>query len=215
MNVDSIRIVKIIRPALIAVCVLLGMILLAELNHDYSIPGEPENVDAINPPARIEAMETARPLVAIAAYEDIVNRPLFNEDRQPYVYVAPPPEEKPVKTRERPVPPKPPQQFSLTAIVITPETSLAILQGGKDKSLQRVRLGETIDGWTLTDIQDQSIVLTQGEQTQTLDLEVKGSGKTQKPPVAQKTAEAPPQNAVKIEAEKNQDIKENTEADAE
>ena len=99
--------------------------------------------------------------------------------------------------------------MSLTAVVITPEKSLAILQAGNNKSLQRVRLGETIDGWTLTEIQDQSIVLKQGEQIQTLELEVKGSSKSQKPALAQTTPEAPQQDQGTVAI--NEKVEETTE----
>jgi hypothetical protein len=207
MNTQNNHMIKLLQTSLIVVCVVLVIVLLVEVNRDYSIISDTANANSVNQPLTTPAIQTNDSFVAIEAYEDIINRPLFNDDRKPYVYTEPVVQEKPpVKTRGRPTPHKPQQQLSLTAIVITPEKSLAILQAGKDKSLQRVRLGETIDGWTLDEIQDQSIVLKQGERTQTLELEVKGSDKTQKPSLAQKSDETPPQDIVTVNEDKKPDI---------
>ena len=213
MNTQNNHMIKLLQTSLIVVCVILVIVLLFEIKRDYSTSAETTNTNPVNQVLATPAIQTSDSFVAIEAYEDIINRPLFNDDRKLYVYTEPVVQERPpVKTRERPTPPKPQQQLSLTAIVITPEKSLAILQAGKDKSLQRVRLGETIDGWTLAEIQDQSIVLKQGEQTQTLELEVKGSDKTQKPVLAQKAPEEPAQNTIDIK-EKVEETIENTDSD--
>lgn len=212
MNTQNNHMSKLLQTSLIVVCAVLVIVLLVEVNRDYSTNSDMGNASLASQPLTIQGIEASDAFVAIEAYEDIINRPLFNDDRKPYVFVAPPPEEKPVRTRERPAPAsKPPQQMSLTAIVITPEKSLAILQAGNNKILQRVRLGETIDGWTLAEIQDQSVVLKQGEQTQTLELEVKGSSKSQKPALAQTTSETTPKDQETSEiTEKVEETTENT-----
>ena len=205
MSTSPRHLFKIIQAVLAVLCVVLAMILLVELNQDYAIPPL-ANIDSTSQPLTMKEIETTDTFVDIEAYENIINRPLFNDDRKPYVYAAPVAEQKPVKTKERPMPTKPQQQLSLTAVVITPEKSLAILQAGNSKTLQRIKLGEMIDGWTLTEIQDQSIVLEQGGQTQTLELEVKGSSKTQKPALTQKPDETPPQDIVIVNEDKKPDI---------
>jgi len=205
MSTSHKHLFKIMQSMLAVLCVMLTIIVLVELNRDYAITPL-ANVDSTSQPLTMKEVAPTDTFVAIEAYENIINRPLFNDDRKPYVYVAPVAEQKPVKTKERPMPTKPQQQLSLTAVVITPEKSLAILQAGNNKTLQRVRLGETIDGWTLTEIQDQSVVLEQGGQTQTLELEVRGSNKTQKPALTQKSSETPPQDIVIVNEDKKPDI---------
>jgi hypothetical protein len=56
------------------------------------------------------------------------------------------------------------------------------LQKGREKALQRVSLGETIDGWTLEDVSSHSIRLKKGKETKDLELEIKNS--IRKTPVA-------------------------------
>jgi hypothetical protein len=186
---------KWLQTLLVVVCVVLVIVLLDEVNRDYSTISDTANASLASQSLTILGIEANDSFAGIDAYEEIIHRPLFNDDRKPYVYVEPAVQAKPpVKTKERPAPlSKPQQQLSLTAVVITPETSLAILQAGNTKTLQRVRLGETIDGWTLAEIQEQAIVLKQGEQVQTLELEIKGSSKTQRPSLAQKPLEETPQ----------------------
>ena len=123
------------------------------------------SVDAKN---MISVTDNKKEFPLINTYQDIIDRPLFMEDRQPYISQTP--ETKKSNIRE----PKS-RQFSLSAVVITSEKSIAILQYAKSKTLQHIELGETIDGWTLTEIHNQQVVLKKGDNTKTLVLEIKGS----------------------------------------
>ena len=139
------------------------------------LPGAENNiivsVDAKN---MISVTDNKKEFPLINTYQDIIDRPLFMEDRQPYISQTP--ETKKSNIRE----PKS-RQFSLSAVVITSNKSIAILQYANSKTLQHIALGETIDGWTLTEIHAQQVVLKKGDNTQTLVLEVKGSQKKKTP----------------------------------
>jgi redox-sensitive bicupin YhaK (pirin superfamily) len=45
-----------------------------------------------------------------------------------------------------------------------------LLKGGKNKGTQRVRVGEEIDGWTVTSIEKDKLVLRNGTETESLQL---------------------------------------------
>lgn len=164
---------RIYQSALFVLCMGLGILLFIELNGNYS--GFETNVAINLDEIESVAMENHNnELQLISEYQDTVNRPLFMQDRQPYVMVKPE-----IETTKVTVKKIIPQQFSLSAIVISYDKSLAILQYRENKTLQRIVLGETIDGWTLAEIHDQYIVLKKGDEMQTLELEIKGSPQKQ------------------------------------
>ena len=110
----------------------------------------------------------------IAAFDEIVERPLFNATRQPFVAAASEaikkatPQKKKTTTGRQ-------NQLSLSAVVITSKKQIAILQNVKDKSLQRIALGDTVDGWTLNEVTPNSIKLSKGDEIKNLELEVKSN----------------------------------------
>lgn len=108
----------------------------------------------------------ATELPPVTAYQEIVERPLFMADRRPYE--PPPPAASPVTQR-----PSKAQQFSLSGVVITEQQNIAILQSADGKTMQRVALGEVIDGWTLTEVHEQHVVLQKDDDTRILELEIK------------------------------------------
>lgn len=137
---------------------------------------ETENNIAVSVDAKdsISATGNEKEFLMINAYQDIIDRPLFMEDRQPYILLAP-------KTNKSNIKELKLQQLSLSAIVITSDKSIAIFQYAQSKTLQRIALGETIDGWILTEVLEQSVVLKKGDNTKTLVLEIKGSSQKRMP----------------------------------
>ena len=120
-----------------------------------------------------------KPLPLIAEYEELIRRPLFNEDRRPHV-------DSTAADRSTSLTVSPPT-FTLSAIVITPEKSIAIVQSANTKTLERLTVNAVKDGWTLAEIHSQYVVITQGTRTAILALEVTGSGTSPSP--TQKTAQ--------------------------
>jgi len=113
----------------------------------------------------------------ITDYDEIIERPLFFDDRKPYVYVEP--EKKQPDTKKKKTTPKKNEQYSLSAIMITSEKKLAIIQSGREKSLQRIALGESIDGWKIENIEPHSVLLKKGNESKNLTLEIKNSNTKQ------------------------------------
>lgn len=128
-------------------------------------------------------LSVEKTIPGVDEFDEMVNRPLFFESRKPFVFeeVAKEPESKKRKTNVR----KSREEYSLNAVVITPEKQIAILQSNKAKELQRVALGEMINDWKLEAIDPREVKLTRGNETKNLVLEIKNSS----PKAKQKTTE--------------------------
>jgi type II secretory pathway component PulC len=163
-----------------------------------------ENKSAIKQHVSLPEMkyETSK----ISDYEEIINRPLFFEDRKPFVYVAPQIPQKKEQKKKRPVAKKK-EEYALNAVIITSDKKIAIIQTGRNKTSQRIPQGETIEGWLLDDIQPHSVVLKKGSETKNLELEVITSK-----PISKITAKANKQgndnpiNIIKQKAARNGNI---------
>ena len=113
-----------------------------------------------HPPLRLQSMP------ALATYEEIVNRPLFNPDRVP-----------------DPVAPAVPgagtpaggsslgdiSQFRLVGIAGDSVTRLALVQksGG---SLMTLKPGDSLDGWTVTEISAKGVAISGGGRREFLTI---------------------------------------------
>ena len=108
------------------------------------------------------AMASALPAIAPADTRQFIamlERPLFSPTRRP-----PPP---PPQATE-----KPPEDNISTAQLAgvfygNGEGGIIVQMAGKPR---RVRLNETVEGWTLTTVQDRSVTFTKGGQTHVLQL---------------------------------------------
>jgi general secretion pathway protein N len=107
------------------------------------------------------------PLSALSATRD---RPLFSASRRPPIValpvVAPPPQ------KQEALAPPPPERPLLTLIgtIVSPEASVAMLQGSNTDAISRLRVGQENDGWQVRGIGLRSIVVEKGPQSIELDL---------------------------------------------
>lgn len=104
------------------------------------------------------------PIGPLSAYLPIGERPLFTQDRQPFVVVA---EAAPVAPA---APPRPRVEFELTAVIITSATQIALLRSNLTPAVQRVTRNQTVDGWTLVDVAPEAVVLNRGGESMTVSL---------------------------------------------
>jgi hypothetical protein len=108
------------------------------------------------------------PLTELAATRD---RPLLSSSRRPPVVavpiVAPAPPQK-----EEALAPPPPERPLLTLIgtIVSPQASVAMLQGSNAEAISRLRVGQENDGWQVRGIDLRSIVVVKGGQAVKLDL---------------------------------------------
>ena len=94
----------------------------------------------------------ARPLEALSATRD---RPLFSPSRRA---PAPPPV---VAMPQAPPPPPPsPPSVTLFGVVMDAGEARAIVQAGSAKQVRRVRIGDDIEGWKVTQIEQRRLMLS-------------------------------------------------------
>jgi hypothetical protein len=99
-------------------------------------------------------------------FQATLDRPLFNEDRQPDELVATAGEEPGEVPQAARVP------LRLSAIISDAEGRSALLQQPGAETPQRVHEGERIAGWTVLEISDEAVVLGSGEQRSEIPLRV-------------------------------------------
>jgi len=170
---------KLIKIILFSVSCVLGYTLWAELNSSATLP---VIINSDIKPLIDDALVTQEiqyDTPDISDYDEIINRPLFFEDRKPYVYVAPEKSQK-KSNKKKKTAPKQTEQYVLNAVIITPEKHLAIIQSSRGKNTQRIALGESLDGWTVEAIEPRSVLLKKGNETKNLELEIKTSNPKQK-----------------------------------
>ena len=170
---------KLIKIILFSVSCVLGYTLWAELNSSATLP---VIINSDIKPLIDDALVTQEiqyDTPDISDYDEIINRPLFFEDRKPYVYVAPEKSQK-KSNKKKKTAPKQTEQYVLNAVIITPEKHLAIIQSSRGKDTQRIALGESLDGWTIETIESRSVLLKKGNESKSLELEVKTSNPKQK-----------------------------------
>jgi hypothetical protein len=125
-----------------------------------------------------QPLPAARALPPLAAFAAIDARPLFNPERK----ALPPP----------PPPgagPAPPTQFSLIGVIIDSDRRLALLKSPSLAVEDSVTVGQTVDGWTVTAVEPDHVVLHAGTSDFTLGLFTKRAGGTP-PPMATTSAAA-------------------------
>ena len=111
-----------------------------------------------------------RPVLPPKAFSEIVERPLFMENRRPLA-----PEERSRPERPAQAEPDIATQISLSAIVIADDDRIAIIRSKQDRKLKKLRQGETFNGWTLTDVQTSHIAMQKGPDTRQIELTMKPS----------------------------------------
>lgn len=105
-------------------------------------------------------------------YTAITDRPLFYEDRKPIVFVEP---EKKKETNSLVKKRTKPDQYYLSGVIITPDSRLAVIRDATRKNTERLSIGDTYSGWTLTQIDPLKVTLRKGDQEKVLELSVKPS----------------------------------------
>jgi hypothetical protein len=126
----------------------------------------------------------AQPLERISSTRD---RPLFSPTRHP---PAPPP-----VVAVTPPPPLPPPDVALLGVVMDGEDARAVVRAGPAAKIQRVGIGDDIDGWKVGQIEARQLVLLLDGRTATFTM---FAGNNTKPAsnagVTGPTSGAPPQN---------------------
>ncbi len=147
---------KILTLLLVVACALLaiaGYFKFADLDkplaENTSTPAEVD-MPAINPP---------RPLIErnLSDFTEVTERPLFSQTRRPDVAAIDEPDLPQVPVRQ--------PDFTLTGVVIADGSQIALLSRKRDPKIERVKVGEKLDGWEVTEISPLKVVMiSQGSQ---------------------------------------------------
>jgi hypothetical protein len=143
---------------LTGIVLLLAAILVYQWNKPVSLPGDAILTDAVELPEAESLEPVSVPGSApFASFDEIAVRPLFIDGRRP----PPEPEEgvveepqKPQQTTRRPA-------LDLTAILFIENEQHAVFRGSRKQGLQKVRLGEDIEGWNVAKIEPKQVTLAQ------------------------------------------------------
>ena len=114
-------------------------------------------------PARTHQTEPTFVMPPFATFAEVVARPLFSPTRRPVVGPS----------TERLA------NFSVVGIVTSPQERHALLSHGLPPKVDRVAEGQSLDGWTVKSIGDDSIVMVQGDR----EVELKPTDKASRPQV--------------------------------
>ena len=176
----------------------LGALLTGEWLHLRKKPsgkGPAENTTTITAPETGLTPDTFA-LPGVSEYQQMVERPLFMESRRP-----PPP-----KSEEPPPPPPPtppekatPVNFKVMGILSTPEGRMALIADAKGK-YKRLKVKDSLDGWQITDIKPDRLLIEQGEFKEDLSLlkkRAKGASPTPTGTPAMAPPNAPPPQPVR------------------
>lgn len=155
---------------LLAGCLLLGVVIAAQLGMDAYQPPPPAPATT-DPGEAGVADEASYPYMppAIAMFDELLARPLFNAERSP-------PEEEasdtPADTTPSESGPEPQlvSGLQLEGVILTGPTQVAILRSLSDKELLRVAQGESFRGWQVEQVEAERVVFSNGPRTEELTL---------------------------------------------
>ena len=193
---------RITRLTLIAMCVLSSCLMVYEWVRPYGLSANPPLISPDKEVA-VAAPETLanRPVPPLGTFSEMIERPLFREDRSPYVPEAPTEPEQPRDTG-----PDITTQISLSAIVIDEDERIALIERRQDKKLQQLRQGEKFNGWTLNQIQADDITMQKGQETRQIALTVKLSRQEVQQPKDEKSEDVEKQSNMASPANASEDV---------
>ena len=94
-------------------------------------------------------------------------RPLFSPTRRP----PPPPPSAALPPLSAPDPSRPSTpNIALSGVIVGPGGGVALVRGPRNAAPVRVRLGATVEGWTVAEIRPRAVVLHRDGQSATVDL---------------------------------------------
>ena len=193
---------RLTRLTLIAMCVLSSGLMVYEWVRPYGLSA---NSPLIHPDKEVAVADPKtlanRPVPPLGTFSEMIERPLFREDRSPYVPEAPTEPEQPRDTG-----PDITTQISLSAIVIDEDERIALIERRQDKKLQQLRQGEKFNGWTLNHIQADDITMQKGQLIRQIALTVKLSRQKVQQPKDEKSEDVEKQSNMASPANSSEDM---------
>ena len=113
-------------------------------------------------------------LPTLESLSETTSRPLFLAARRP-------PEGEPEPEPEAPRPAGRDPSFSISAIIITDDEHAVLMEHPETGTINRLKEGEAVDGWTLEQVAPDRAVFTKDGQTKEATLRVFGPAPPQRP----------------------------------
>lgn len=135
--------------------------LAVELMAPHPLESSVEAPDAGSAPAG-DLLEPWRPR-PLEDYRAIAERPLFAFDRKPFV---PPPAE---PAPQQPAAPR--VEFELSAVASSDSARMAFLKTSLSRTVVKLALNQTIEGWTLVEVRENAVVLRNGAEERMVQLQ--------------------------------------------
>lgn len=173
--------------------------LTGDAEHDRPVgPSPPRATEILDPPALPDLA-----LGPLSGMDQTSARPLFRHDRRP-PEIAPAVEAprmrkaaKAPQVAPAPAPVSAPVfRHALSAIVIADGDAFAYLRKAGEAGLERLRPGETIDGWRLEEVRRDSVLLTHGPTRTELELRPAEPSVEPGSPVTTRRGSSPPGGAL-------------------
>jgi hypothetical protein len=131
-------------------------------------------------------------------FSETLTRPLFMANRQPPAIAATESNE-PASRAAKPEP----NRYALSAIIIVDDERVALLTDTATGGLSRVKEGESVPGWQVAEIREESAVLTDGDIRKELELRSFGPPPPPRPRNARTASQRQPSGAVSDAATAN------------
>ncbi len=146
-------------------CVMTGIWLGIEVTLLSRQPDLPVLASHEPPPIEIPPME-AYSLPPLEQYQNFVDKPLFIQGRTPV-----PPQDTEADTNTATTTSSTPPKLQLTGILDTPDLgTLVLLRSVDGKQHYRLKPGDDVENWRLSEVASDHVVLTSGAQKHTLKL---------------------------------------------
>lgn len=152
---------------LLVLCIGLASIIYWQIERSPSLPttaAGPDGTPETEPTRALQAEFTFPPL---AAFSEIVARPLFSPSRRP------PKEIEDSDSDTIVAPPPQPAHFILAGVVISAEGRMVLLRRMNSTDLIRALMGQEIDGWYVELIESDRVTLRQGNTVEIVTLQDK------------------------------------------
>ena len=142
---------------LLAVCVGLAAYTVYEWTRPYAAPDPAQPFKGDSSGLTDSVITSAYELPPLENFADTLARPLFRSDRRPYTAPQPVPVQEPAPAPVADIPLD--EQVALRATIIIGEKRIALLHDIVNDNPLRLSRGERVHGWTLTDVDTNSVAL--------------------------------------------------------
>jgi type II secretory pathway component PulC len=166
------RTIKILQSSMIFLCLIFIALFIIEYRNSYSL--EEEVVSRVDANEGSDQNSVNNRIPDAEDFNTIIERPLFSVTRRPVENnnglnassITP----EIVNTRNTSN-----EEFLLSGIMITENEKFAFVLSDSGRTTSKLRIGEEISDWTLTEIESHAVTISRGSEQKVLELEVRKS----------------------------------------